>query len=475
MKACGSLRHFLMLACALLAPVLMLAAGPAQAASWGAAPDFSALVKAYGPAVVNIGVARPALARPPQSPQSPQQPAQPQQPQPARPGVPAGPRDNIDEHSLGSGFIVSNDGYILTNAHVVERGTEISVKLTDRREFIAKLIGLDPVADVALLKIDADRLPTVKIGDPAKTQVGEWALAIGSPFGFTNSVTAGIVSAKGRVLPGAEYMPFLQTDVPVNPGNSGGPLFNLKGEVIGINSRIYSNSGGYEGLSFAIPIDVAMRIKAQLQAKGTVTRGRIGVVVQEVNQALADSFGLPRPAGALVSYVAPGGAADRAGLKPGDVIVKVGPREVVQSADALFYLADLTPEDKSTLTVWRDREPLALPITVDSFETPATTAPTQTGSAPLGIVLRPLLPQERQILRIDAGLLVERVNDAASRAGVKAGDLILSINGQPVSSIEALSAEVHLADGAVALLIQRGSARLFIPIEVPKPVAHEGG
>lgn len=464
MNAFGSLRQLFMLACALL----VLTTASAQGASAHAGPDFSALVREYGPAVVNIGVARAPVQRIVNPRQLQQRPPQ--------AGVPGMPRDNVDEHSLGSGFIVSNDGFILTNAHVVERGTQISVKLTDRREFIARLVGLDPVADVALLKIDADRLPIVKIGDPAKTQVGEWAMAIGSPFGFSNSVTVGIVSAKGRVLPGAEYMPFLQTDVPVNPGNSGGPLFNLKGEVIGINSRIYSNNGAYQGLSFAIPIDAAMRIKTQLQAKGRVTRGRIGVAVQEINQALADSFGLPRPAGALVSYVAPGGAAYRAGVKPGDVIMKVGSREVVQSADALFYLADLTPEDKATLTVWRDREALLLAVTVDSFDTPQTSVPAHDNrAAPLGIVLRPLLPQERQILRIDAGLLVERVNDAASRAGVKAGDLILAVNGQPVSSIESMSAEVRLADGAVALLIQRGSARLFIPIEVPKAPGSESG
>lgn len=463
MKAFALLRQLLLLVVALLS----LTTASAQGASAHGGPDFSALVREYGPAVVNIGVAR----APVQRLVNPRQ-LQQRQPLGAGPGM---PRDNVDEHSLGSGFIVSNDGFILTNAHVVERGTQISVKLTDRREFIARLVGLDPVADVALLKIDADRLPIVKIGDPAKTQVGEWAMAIGSPFGFSNSVTVGIVSAKGRVLPGAEYMPFLQTDVPVNPGNSGGPLFNLKGEVIGINSRIYSNNGAYQGLSFAIPIDVAMRIKKQLQAKGRVTRGRIGVAVQEINQALADSFGLPRPAGALVSYVAPGGAAYRAGVKPGDVIMKVGSREVVQSADALFFLADLTPEEKITLTVWRDREALSLPVTVDSFETPPTTVPAHDRAAPLGIVLRPLLPQERQVLRIDAGLLVERVNDAASRAGVKAGDLILAVNGQPVSSIEAMSAEVRLADGAVALLIQRGSARLFIPIEVPKAPGSDGG
>ncbi|EHP41951.1 serine protease [Cupriavidus basilensis OR16] len=410
---------------------------------------FSRLVRENGPAVVNIGVAREAS------------------PDPLRGRVPG--QDNVDETSLGSGFILSGDGYILTNAHVVAHGSQVSVKLTDRREFKARLIGLDAVADVALLKIDATGLPTVRIGDAASVEVGSWALAIGSPYGFANSVSAGIVSAKGRVLPGAEYMPFLQTDVPVNPGNSGGPLFNLKGEVIGINSRIYSRSGGYQGLSFAIPIDVAMRIKDQLLSQGAVTRARIGVTVQEVSQALADSFRLPWPAGALVSYVQPGGAASRAGLKPGDVILQVGARDVVQSADALICIADLAPGVAVPLRIWRDRAALELEVRPERFDAPRVAPAAASGHAPLGMMVRPLWAQERQVLRIDGGLLVQRVNAAASRAGMHAGDVILALNGQPVDSIEALADEVSAANGAVALLVQRGNARLFIAIETRQP------
>ncbi|MFJ3047926.1 trypsin-like peptidase domain-containing protein [Herbaspirillum chlorophenolicum] len=417
------------------------------------APDFTRLVKTYGGAVVNIGVAREAGLR-------------------RQGGVLL--QDKVDESTLGSGFIVGADGYILTNAHVVARGTDISVKLSDRREFKARLLGLDPIADVALLKIDASGLPVIKIGDPARIEVGEWVLAIGAPFGFSNSVTAGIVSAKGRTLPGADYMPFLQTDVPINPGNSGGPLFNMRGEVIGINSRIYSNNGGYQGLSFAIPIDVAMRIKNQLQEKGSVTRGRIGVAVQEVSQALAESFGLPKPVGALVSYVEPHGAADRSGLQPGDVILRVDKREVIQSADALIYIADRMPGQRVAVQIWRNRTTMDLDMSIDAFEarTPVP-AKSQEPAAPLGMVVRPLLPQERLILQVDNGLLVERVNLAASRSGVKAGDVILALNGQAITGIESLQEKLLFANGTAALLIQRGSARLFVAIELPKRSAED--
>lgn len=411
-------------------------------------PDFTRLVKNYGGAVVNIGVAREANVR--------------------RDGNVLH-QDRVDESTLGSGFIVGTDGYILTNAHVVARGTDISIKLNDRREFKARLLGLDPIADVALLKIDASGLPVIKIGDPARIEVGEWVLAIGAPYGFSNSVTAGIVSAKGRTLPGADYMPFLQTDVPINPGNSGGPLFNMRGEVIGINSRIYSNSGGYQGLSFAIPIDVAMRIKKQLQEKGVVTRGRIGVAVQEVNQALAQSFGLPRPVGALVSYVEAHGAADRAGLQPGDVILRVDKQDVIQSADALIYIADLRPGERVAVQIWRNRAMKPLDVSIDAFEarTPVPLKPSEPAMS-LGMVVRPLLPQERVTLRVEGGLLVERVNLAASRSGVKVGDVILALNGQPIANVESLQEKIGLANGSAALLIQRGSARLFVPVELPK-------
>jgi len=441
----------------------MAGPAPAQITPPRMPTDFSALVKAYGPAVVNIGVAREALASYPALDERQR-----------RLYGTAPPQDNVDDSSLGSGFIVSSDGYILTNAHVVERGSQISVKLTDRREFRARLIGLDTVADVALLKIEANRLPTVRIGNPAQAEVGSWALAIGSPYGFSNSVTVGIISAKGRILPGADYIPFLQTDVPVNPGNSGGPLFNLKGEVIGINSRIYSRNGGYQGLSFAIPIDVAMRIKTQLQNKGTMTRGRIGVAVQEITQALADSFRLPRPAGALVSYVAVGSTADSAGLRPGDVILKVRGKEVVQSADALIQIADIAPGETAALTVWRERAPLVLNVEVGRFETRPLAARAE-HTTPLGIVVRPLLPQELRILRLEGGLLVEQANAAATRAGLKAGDLILALNGQPLASVEALADEIRTADGAAALLVQRGSTRMFVPVELPRQVPPSRG
>lgn len=440
-----------LLAVLALAFSCLAACAPLQAAASWPTQDLAALVRAHGPAVVNIGVVRQSALLPRYSDRLQRMPW-------------IVPSREVDESSLGSGFIVSSDGFILTNAHVVARGTQISVKLTDRREFKAKLIGLDQVADVALLKIDAEGLPAVRIGSPNDAEVGDGVMAIGSPYGFSNTVTAGIISAKGRILPGAEYMQFLQTDVPVNPGNSGGPLFNLRGEVIGINSRIYSSSGGYQGLSFAIPIDAAMRIKTQLQASGTVTRGRIGVAVQEVGQALADTFRLAVPAGALVSYVEPGGAAAKGGLKPGDVILGVQGREVIQAADALGFIADLPPGKSALLQIWRDRAEQLIEVIVDRFETPQPRVAAAVDETPLGIAVRSLAPRERQALRLEGGLLVQRVNVAASRAGVKAGDIIMALNGQTVDNVGALASGVEKADGTVALLVQRGAARLFIPI-----------
>lgn len=424
---------------------MLAAAGCAPVQSWNAA-DFSALARSWGPSVVNIAVAAADI-----------------QPRAMAVGQP-----RMDEGSLGSGFIVSEDGYILTNAHVVASGSHIQVRLTDRREFKARLVGADALSDIALLKIEAQGLPAVRIGDPHATAVGDWALAIGSPFGFSNSVTAGIVSARDRVLPGADAMPFLQTDVAVNPGNSGGPLFNLHGEVIGINARIYSRSGGYQGLSFAIPIDVAMRIKGQLQQRGVVTRGRIGIAVQEIGQVLADSFRLPSPQGALVSYVQPQGAADRAGMRPGDVIVAVAGQRIVHSAQALERIAELPPDVPAVLSLWRDGGPQALTVMVERQESLPTTQAAPETSAPLGLVVRTMTVQERQLLRIEGGLLVQRINVAAARAGVMVGDLILALNGQPVATLEAMAELVRQADGAVALLVQRGGARLFVPIEIPR-------
>jgi serine protease Do len=425
---------------------------PAQAAAPWPVAGLSALVKAQGPAVVHIGVEREAAEVAPRR-YSDQ-------------GLWRGPgaATEADARSFGTGFILTPEGLILTNAHVIARGMQIRVTLPDRREFKAQVVGLDTASDIALLRIDARELPTVRIGDPARTEPGDGVVAIGSPYGFGNSVTAGIVSAKGRLLPGADAMQFLQTDVPINPGNSGGPLFNLQGEVIGINSRIYSRSGGYQGLSFAIPIDTAMRIKDQLLATGRVTRGRIGVSVQEVGQALADTFGLPRPAGALVNDVAPRGAAERGGLRPGDVIRQVQGREVVQAADALGLIAEQPPGRTLRLVVWRERAERVIEVQVEGYDAPRAAPAAPSAPARLGFAVRPLAPHEQQLLRVEGGLLVQRVNAAASRAGVQAGDLILAFNGQPIDSAEALANELELSDGTAALLVQRGATRLFVPI-----------
>ena len=303
-----------------------------------ALPDFSTLVEREGAAVVNISTARTrTAANPGFDPRS-------------EPGVPV---PQIRQ-GVGAGFIVSADGLVLTNAHVVEGATEVTVRLTDKRELKARVIGSDRRTDVALLKVEATGLPTVRLGDPNRTRVGEWAVAIGSPFGFENTVTAGIVSAKSRSLPGDGYVPFIQTDVAINPGNSGGPLFNLAGEVIGINSQIYSRSGGYQGLAFAIPIDVALKVRDDLVKFGKVQRGRLGVSIQPVSRDLADSFGMPKPIGALVNNVDPASPAASAGLRAGDVVVAINNRRVEQSADLPRFIGELRPGDAVAITVWRD-------------------------------------------------------------------------------------------------------------------------
>lgn len=276
--------------------------------------------------------------------------------------------DNAPTRGTGSGFIVKADGVVLTNAHVVADASEVTVKLKDKREFKAKVLGIDKLSDVAVLKIDAKDLPTVKIGDPKNSRVGEWVVAIGSPFGFENTVTAGIVSAKSRTLPDEGYVPFLQTDVAINPGNSGGPLFNLAGEVIGINSQIYSRSGGYQGLSFAIPIDVAMKVEGQLLSYGKVNRGRLGVAIQELSPELAESFGLDKPTGALVSSVDKGSAADKAGLQAGDVILKFNGTAITQSSELPPLVSDTAPGSKAALSVWRQGKLKELSLTLGEME-----------------------------------------------------------------------------------------------------------
>ncbi|MFA7269310.1 MAG: DegQ family serine endoprotease [Sterolibacterium sp.] len=431
-----------------------------------ALPDFSEIAAQQGPAVVNISVSGTVKTgglrgSPNMDPNDPfydffrrfQGPS---------------PHGNVPTHGLGSGFIVSPDGVVLTNAHVVANADEVLVKLTDKREFKAKVVGLDKLSDVAVLKIDANNLPTVKVGDPQQSRVGEWVVAIGSPFGFENSVTAGIVSAKSRTLPDEGYVPFLQTDVAINPGNSGGPLFNMNGEVIGINSQIYSRSGGYQGLSFAIPIDVAMKVERQLIEHGKVSRGRLGVMIQEVNQDLADSFGLDKPAGALVSSVEKGGPAEKAGIEPGDVILKFNGKAIARSAELPPLVTELAPGTAATLVIWRKGKTRDISMKVGELKTAeARVMPDENDKGKLGLVVRPLTPEERKQAEVAEGLLVENVSDGpAARAGIQPGDVILSVNGEKVASVEQLRSLLGKNDKRLALLVLRGNNKLFVPIKL---------
>src|SRR5712671_3307789 len=327
-----------------------------QTSAASALPDFSALVEQNGPAVVNISTTTAPVRTQMQVPQIPGEPGDPIQEFFRRFQIPIPQGGDMLRKGVGSGFIVSADGYILTNAHVVDDASEVTVKLTDKREFKAKVIGVDRRTDVALVKIDSKNLPTVRIGDASKARVGEWVAAIGSPFGLENTVTAGIISAKSRSLPDETYVPFIQTDVAINPGNSGGPLFNMAGEVIGINSQIYSRTGGYMGLSFAVPIDVAMKVKTDLQKYGKVSRGRLGVTIQGVTQELADSFGLKKAQGALVSAVETKSPADKAGIKTGDIILAVDGRDIENSIDLPRVIGETRPGTTVNLKVWRQGE-----------------------------------------------------------------------------------------------------------------------
>ncbi len=369
----------------------------------------------------------------------------------------------------GSGFIVSADGLILTNAHVVRDAKDVTVKLTDRREFQAKVLGFDPKTDVAVLKIDAKNLPVVPLGSARNLKVGEWVLAIGSPFGFENSVSAGVVSAKGRSLPDDSFVPFIQTDVAVNPGNSGGPLFNARGEVIGINSQIFSRTGGYQGLSFAIPIELATQVKDQIVATGKASHARLGVAIQEVNQTLADSFKLDKPEGALVANVEAGGPAEQAGLQTGDVIRKVDGQPIVASGDLPALIGQAAPGAKVRLEIWRhgQREELTAKLG-DAGEktTRVARADAAVGKGQLGLALRPLQPQERREAGVEHGLLVEDANGPAALAGVQPGDVLMAVNGTPVRSVEQVREVMAKSDRSVALLIQRDGNKIFVPVRV---------
>jgi serine protease Do len=382
------------------------------------------------------------------------------------------PRGNQPPRGEGSGFIVTPDGYVLTNAHVVSDAEEVIVKTTDRREYTAKVVGVDESTDVAVLKIDAKNLPTVKIGDPSKLRPGEWVIAIGSPFGFENSVTAGIVSATSRSMPGSNYAPFIQTDVAVNPGNSGGPLFNLDGEVVGINSQIYSRNGGYMGLSFAIPIDVASNVQQQLVSTGKVTRSRIGVSIQDVNAQLAESFGLDRPRGALVGMVEDDGPGEKAGIKAGDVILKVDGTEVETSSQLPSIIAAKKPGSSVNLEVWRDGDIKRLTAKpVELVEKGTKVANRQDveadEAAKLGLVVRPLEREEKRQVETEGELVVENADGPAAAAGVQRGDIILGVNGKAVKSVEELKTAARKTKGKiVALLIERDSAQIFVPVRV---------
>jgi len=373
-------------------------------------------------------------------------------------------------HAEGSGFIISADGRILTNAHVVQGAKEVIVKLTDRREFVAKVLGSDTVTDIALLQIDAHDLPTVQVGQPSQLRVGEWVLAIGSPFGFENSVTVGVVSATGRSLPGDTLVPFIQTDAAVNPGNSGGPLFNAGGEVIGINSQIYSRTGAFQGLSFAIPIDVAMRVADDLASHGRAAHAALGIGVQEVDQTLAESFKLDKARGALITNVNAGSPAARVGLHPGDVVLAADGEPVVTSNDLARHIGFADPGGLLKLQVWRNGR--AADVRVQLAVADATPPPAPRRDAErlsrgaMSLTLRPLTDAELGAAGIGLGLMVEQATGSSALAGVQPGDILLAINNEPLASVAQARVALAHADRAAALLIQRADARLFVPIRL---------
>lgn len=465
----------------LLAIVSMWFACSFAVAQTRALPDFADLAEKQGATVVNISTTQVSRAQAGGSP-FPFDESDPafeffKRFMPRVPGGGGAPRE-FENKSLGSGFIISGDGYILTNAHVVDGADEVTVRLTDKREFKAKIVGADKRTDVALIKIEAAGLPVAKLADPAQLRVGEWVVAIGSPFGFDNSVTAGIVSAKGRSLPQENYVPFIQTDVAINPGNSGGPLFNMRGEVVGINSQIYSRSGGYMGVSFAIPIDVAMDIQQQLRAAGKVSRGRLGVVIQEVSKELADSLGLARPMGAVVNSVERGGPADKAGLEPGDVILKFEGKPINASADLPRMVGATRPGVRATVQVWRKGAYRDIGVVVGEMleerqasSRQAKPRATEQAANRLGLVVSELTPEQRRDLKLSGGLLIEDVRGSGARADLKPGDIIIAVISKGATT------EVKTADqlnkllaqfdkgSNVTLLIRRGEMQTFITIK----------
>lgn len=464
------LQAAVVLALALSAPVV------STAASTRGLPDFTELVEVQGAAVVNISTTQLIRGRSAQGlPFDEDDPAF-EYFRRFFPRAPGGEPRQFETHSLGSGFIISGDGYILTNAHVISSASEITVRLNDKREFRAKAIGADKRTDVALIKIEATGLPTVRFGNPNALKVGEWVVAIGSPFGFENSVTAGIVSAKGRNLPQENYVPFIQTDVAVNPGNSGGPLFNMNGEVVGINSQIYSRTGGFMGLSFAIPVDLAMDVQAQLRANGRVSRGRIGVVIQEVTRELAESFGLAKPGGALINSVEKDGPADKAGIEVGDVVLKFDGKPVGQSGDLPRIVGSTRAGSKVTVQLWRKGAAHDVALVVgespdDKAQREREPRNSEKAGNRLGLVVRELTPEQRAALKVGGGVVIESIRTGGLRADLRAGDVVLAliVRGQKneTKSVEQFNRLLAGLDKSttITLMVRRGEGQTFVTIK----------
>ena len=454
-------------------------APPLPALPPGSAPNYRAIVQQYGPAVVGVTVE--GLHKTSAEESAAIDQAQRNDPMyrffrdmPGFPGGQNGRGGAMPDQPFrgqGSGFIVSADGLILTNAHVVKDAKEVTVRLADRREYAAKVLGSDAATDIAVLRINATGLPTVRLGDPKTLLVGDPVLAIGAPYGLEQTATAGIVSAKGRSLPGDAAVPFIQTDAAVNPGNSGGPLFDAAGNVVGINAQIYSRTGGFQGVSFAIPVDVAMRVRDQIVATGKAQHARLGVSVQDLTGPLADSFGLARPDGALVAHVDPKSPAAAAGLKPGDVILKIDGETMAQAGSLSARIAQAMPGQRIELSVWRAQKPLDLAVTLGrAGDGGAAVAGDEAGAddagggVRLGLALRPLSRDERAQGQLEHGLRVEGVQGAAARAGLVQGDVVMAINGQPVDSVDALKKVLSTKPKSVALLVWRDGERLFVPV-----------
>ena len=438
----------------------------------GLVPNYRAIVKQSGPAVVGVtveGMHKASLEEQGLPPGAENDPFF--QFFRGIPGMGQRGRGNpsVPFRGQGSGFIISSDGLILTNAHVVREAKEVTVKLSDRREFSAKVLGSDPTTDIAVLRINAKDLPTVRLGDPRQLEVGDPVLAIGAPYGLEQSATQGIVSAKGRSLPGDTVVPFIQTDAAVNPGNSGGPLFDGTGSVVGINAQIYSQSGGFQGLSFAIPINVALKVKDQIVATGKASHARLGVTIQDLNQTLAQSFGLERPDGALVANVAPNSAAAAAGLKSGDVITSVNGEAITRSGNLSSLIGMSAPGEKVKLKVWRDRASRDVEVKLGGADQSAAQVADAEGVAQggqLGLALRALTREERREAKVEQGMVVESVSGAAARAGIEAGDVLLAINGKPVQSVEQVKGVLQGKPKSVALLVWRDGERIFVPVNL---------